>query len=233
MEVTNGPSPRNVYQIVRVATTAVAVAVPRLPNLSAAQTTNGKTAYTYESGLRSSSAVRSSSAASMPAASSRRPAVRPALTQVSRSGATSTSPSTSPDHQTNHRRRSASGATAPLAHRLATPSVALSVVLASAPTTTRAITSRTRSSEGRKSTTRVSSHAAATASSVFPVAIPAAPTADTPAVQLSRNVPSAMPGQRRRPSSSKAASARPEGGQAEETTGCATAASKPTRAAAK
>ena len=122
---------------------------------------------------------------------------------------------------------------APFAHRLATPTVALSAVLASAPTTTRAITSRTRSSEGWKSTTRVSSHAAATASSVFPVAIPAAPAAGTPAIQLSRNAPRAMPGQQRKPSRSSAASATPDGGQADETTVCATAASRPMRAAAK
>ena len=46
VEATKGPSPCSVYQIVRVATTAVAVAAPRLPNRSAAHMTTGKTAYT-------------------------------------------------------------------------------------------------------------------------------------------------------------------------------------------
>ena len=57
--------------------------------------------------------------------------------------------------------------------RLATPIVALTAVLITAPKTTSAKRSRRRSNVGRKPK-RSSSHAPTTASSVLPTAIPAA-----------------------------------------------------------
>ena len=116
------------------------------------------------------------------------------LAQVSSTGATNKSPSASPDHHTIQRRPTALRSATPLAHRLVTPIVALSVVLTAAARITRASTSRSRSSEGRKAA-RLSSQTAVTASSAFPPAMPAAPASGTPAVQLSRNAPSAIPGQ--------------------------------------
>jgi len=193
--LTNGPSPRSVCQITKPAISAVAVALPRGPNRIAAHTTTGKTAYTYVMGLRHSNAVSSIISTTSAAASDQRPAGRVARAHVSSSGATSTSPSASPLHHTNHRCFRAAGGTTPLAHRLAIPIVALSVVLTSAASVTSASTSRSRSSEGRNSATRRSSQTAHTASRVFPSAMPAALAAGTPAVQLSSNAPTAMPGQ--------------------------------------
>ena len=193
--LTNSPSPRRVCQIIKPAINAVAVALPRGPNRTAAHTTTGNTAYTYVIGLRSSNTVSSTSSTTSAAASGQRPAGRVARAHVSSSGATSTSPRASPLHHTNQRWLRASRPTTPLAHRLAIPMVALTVVLASAPSVTSATTSRNRSSDGRKSATRRSSQTALTASRVFPSAIPAAPATGTLAVQLSRNAPIAMPGQ--------------------------------------
>jgi len=193
--VANGPSPRSVCQIIKPAINAVAVALPRGPNRTAAHTTMGKTVYTYVTGLRHSSAASSTSSTTSAAASGRRPAGRVARAHVSSSGATSTSPRASPLHHTNHRCRRAARSTMPLAHRLAIPIVAESVVLKSAASVTSPTTSRSRSSEGRNATRRRSSQTAQTASRVLPSAIPAAPPAGTPEVQLSRKAPTAMPGQ--------------------------------------
>ena len=195
VDPTNGPSPRSVCQIVSEAMSAVAVAAPRGPNRTAAHTTTGKTAYTYVSGLRSSSVVKSTSTRTRAPASGHRPRGQSARAQVSSRGATSKSPRASPDHHTSQRDPTALRSTTPLAHRLVTPSVALSVVLASAARVTKTSTSRSRSSAGRKPATRWSSQAAVTASRVFPTAMPAAPSNGTPAVQLSRKAPSAIPGQ--------------------------------------
>ena len=84
---------------------------------------------------------------------------------------------------------------APLNHRLATPMVALTVVLKAAASSTSANTWRSRSSDGRNRATRWSSRAPTTASRVFPTPIPAAPASGTPAEALTRNAPIAMPGQ--------------------------------------
>src|SRR5207249_7732041 len=184
VEPTNGPSPRSVCQIIKPAINAVAVALPRGPNRTAAHTTTGKTAYRYVMGLRHSNAVSRISSTTSAAASDQRPAGRVARAHVSSSGATRTSPSASPLHHTNHRCFRAAGGTTPLAPKLAIPIVALTVVLTSAASVTSASTSRSRSSEGRKSATRRSSQTAPTASSVFPSAMPAAPATGTSAVQL-------------------------------------------------
>src|SRR5262245_17593266 len=63
--------------------------------------------------------------------------------------------------------------------------------------------------------------------------MPAAPAKGTPDKALARSAPTAMPGQYRAPHKRRAASATPAGGQAEDTTPCATAATNPRRAAMK
>ena len=55
----------------------------------------------------------------------------------------------SPSHQTCHANSSSSVSRAPVARRLSAPMVALTSVLATAPSSTSATTSRPRSSEGR------------------------------------------------------------------------------------
>src|SRR5207247_3443551 len=114
----------------RGAVGAVAVGAPRGPNRGAAQRATGKTAYTYVSGLRSNSAVKSTRLRTSAMTSGHRRAIRPERAQASSTGATNKSPSASPDHHTSQRRPKALRSTTPLAHRLVTPSVALSVVLA-------------------------------------------------------------------------------------------------------
>src|SRR5205814_2136975 len=74
--VANGPSPRSVCKIIKPAINAVAVALPRGPNRTAAHTTMGRTVYTYVTGLRHSSAASSTSSTTSAAASGRRPAGR-------------------------------------------------------------------------------------------------------------------------------------------------------------
>ena len=56
------------------------------------------------------------------------------------------------------------------------------------------------------------SHAASSASRVFPVAIAAAPARETVVVLLARSAPSQTPGQTRVPSNTTPASANPEAG---------------------
>src|SRR6266508_6332470 len=158
---------------------------------------------------------------------------RAAVAQVSIKGAASRSPNASPDHQESQSVAKRSDAPAPLAARDATPTVELTVVLTIAASPARARTSRTRSSAGRNPATCASSQVPATASSVFPAAIAAAPATGTPLVAFARNAPRATAGQKRTPRRTRAASAIPEGGHAEETTPCAAAAKKPSLADAK
>jgi hypothetical protein len=101
--------------------------------------------------------------------------------------------------------------TAPPRRRLATPTVALTIVLSPAASTASASTSRARSSEGRKRTAR-SRLAPTSASRVLPALMPSTVTRGTPVQELARNAPSATPGQYRRPHTSRAASAIPVGG---------------------
>ena len=236
VEPTKEPCPWTVNQMVSAATMPDAVAEPRTPNRSAAQMMSGKMAYSSPVGGRSNTAVRPSRLTSSTPASAARAGghrVRRACAQASSRGAISRSPIASPDHHTNQRCPAAARSIMPLAHRLSTPIVALTRGLTSAARVTSAKTSRSPAREGRKSATRRSSRTAVTASRVFPAAMPAAPAAGTPLVQLSRKAPSAMPGQKRTPNRRSVASATPVGGQADETTFWATAASSPSLAAPK
>jgi hypothetical protein len=78
----------------------------------------------------------------------------------------------SPSHQVRHTEGVSAKSTSPPASRLATPIVALTMVLSTAPRPTSARMSRTRSSEGRKPATRRSSQAPTSASRVLPIVMP-------------------------------------------------------------
>ena len=154
--------------------------------------------------------------------------------QVRMSGVTSRMPIASPVHHASQAVPYGIAGAPPNTVRTVTPMVALTVVLAMAPSTTRASTSRRRpsgSGDDRKPAIEVRSHAATTASRVFPTAMPAATSGAMPAVRLTTNAPSAIAGQKRLPISSSAASAIPEGGHAEETTGWTADAVNPSRPA--
>ena len=79
----------------------------------------------------------------------------------------------------------------------------------------------------------MSAHAAKTASSVFPKAIPAAVGRGSFANALAANAPSAIPGQTSRPSSRSAASATPVVGHTSVTCSASNARRRPIQAAAK
>jgi len=90
--------------------------------------------------------------------------------------------------------------------------VALIVMPASAASTMRAIASPSRSSSGWNPTRRRSSTETSGAS-VFPTAMMAAPNGEGPSGRLTANAATATAGQARRPTSRKATSAIPVGGQ--------------------
>jgi len=95
----------------------------------------------------------------------------------------------------------------------ATPIVAPTTGATIAPKSVRETTSRTRSSDRSKPRTRLSSVAATTASSGLPTAVNTATAIGASVVAFARNAPTATPGQTRRPRSSIAATATPDGGQ--------------------
>jgi hypothetical protein len=111
----------------------------------------------------------------------------------------------------------------------AVPIVALTVMLSSAPRTTSAATSRTRSICCRKPT-RSSSQAASIGARVLPAAVMSA--AGTFVIgRLTRNAAMATPGHRRRPYRRNATSARPVGGHNGVMLSSTTASRSPIRAA--
>src|ERR671924_1107758 len=116
----------------------------------------------------------------------------------------------SPSHHTRHADHVSSGSESPRL-TLATPIVALIVVLRIAAKATRAKMSRSLRRVGRNPT-QASSDAPTTASSVFPAAIPSAVYTGTSVVALAANAPTAIAGHIRRPPSTSATSASPVGG---------------------
>jgi hypothetical protein len=91
--------------------------------------------------------------------------------------------------------------------------VALTVVLTAPARNARAMTSRTRSRDGRKSATRRNRNAPTSASPVLPAVIPSTVYQGTPVSTLPRSAPRAMAGHIRYPQKTVAASAIPVGGQ--------------------
>ena len=122
------------------------------------------------------------------------------------------SPMASPCHQANHvsAKRLAGS---PPSHRLVTPIVALTAVLAIAARPMKPSTSVRRSSVERKPGMRRSAYQPTSASSVLPSAMPAATGTVAPAQRLTTTAPTATPGHISGPNSSNAASESPAGGQ--------------------
>ena len=150
--------------------------------------------------------------------------------QVRMSGVTSTMPMASPENHVVQIVQSGISAAPRERARTVTPTVALTGVLAMAPSTTSANTSRKRSSDSRNPTD-VSSHAAMSASRVFPPAMTIAGRGAMVPVRLRMNAPRVIPGQKRVPISSMAARATPDGGHTEETMGSIADTMKPSRPA--
>ena len=90
--------------------------------------------------------------------------------------------------------------------------VALAIVLRAPASTASAATSRTRSRADWNLATRRSRNAPATASSVFPAAMPSTAGSGTPVHEFARKAPRATAGHIRYPPSRSAASAMPVGG---------------------
>ncbi len=116
-------------------------------------------------------------------------------------------------------------------HSVVTPIVALTAVLTSAPATSRLAMCGIRSSEGRK-LDRWRRYAPATASSVFPVAIPTA-TGSEATVAFANSAPIQTPGQARSPNRTSAANAMPVGGHTAVAWGATNASASPSFAAPK
>jgi hypothetical protein len=100
--------------------------------------------------------------------------------------------------------------TVPAMRDIVTPTVALTVVLATAASPTRAITSRTRSSDVRNPAAR-SSRQPTRASAVLPIAMPAAAPIGIGVVTLAMNAPAATAGHSSVPKTRSAASEIPVG----------------------
>jgi hypothetical protein len=195
----------------------------RGPKRSAAQMKSGKTTYSsermaawLENGASNTTEVTASSAPPNAASSTARARVRrvPGRTeQTRRMGATSSAPIASPTHQTSHVPWNvADCGSRPATATVVTPRVALSTGLAAAARSS-ATTSRRRSKRNDAPPTARRIAAPATASRVFPIAIPAATSGASSLCQLARNAPAATPGQSRDPKRRRTASAMPVGGQ--------------------
>src|SRR4051812_14987074 len=105
---------------------------------------------------------------------------------VNSTGATSRAPAASPSHHVHHNDPYAVHGCTPPAHRLATPIVALIVVLASAPNTTRPRACGSLSSDERRPVYRRIRYAPTIASSVLPAATQTAIAGVSCAVTLAR-----------------------------------------------
>ena len=101
---------------------------------------------------------------------------------------------------------------APESSRDAVPPVALTVMATSAPKSTMATASRSRSRSVRNFARR-SSVAASRGASVFPAAMPMATRGEGLIGRLTRKAATATPGHTRRPNRSRATRAIPVGGQ--------------------
>jgi hypothetical protein len=188
------------------------------PLVTAAATISGK--ITYSSGCGFVPSTRPNTSCVM---TSEAPANAIALIASGRShlaravvkiaGAMMIAPSASPNHQSNQRSPKRVHDWTPAMHSVATPTVALSVVHVSAAMTTNASTSATRRKAASKPGTRASAHAAATASSVLPVAMTRAVHRGAVVLAFAAKAPSQIAGHTRTPPSSTAASAIPVGAQ--------------------
>ena len=231
--------PAAVPQIPIADAIAFTIVVPGCPKRSAATITNGNSAKwsgvaagtTRVAKISQSTTTRPASSVSASTIRARGQRAGGHPLQTSKSGATTRMLIASPSHHTNQIRPNAVHGQMSARHRLATPIVALIVVLSSAPPPKSSITKRIRSSDGR-TRQRWSSHAPTVASRVFPVAMPAA-TAIGATEAFASSAPIQTPGQTRRPRSITAASAMPVGGHTTVTCGATNASSSPSFAAAK
>ena len=133
----------------------------------------------------------------------------------------------SPSHHVRHSDGARAHVVAPPISRLVTPMIALTSVLITAPKTTSAMTSLTRSRRGENPATRRSRYAPVSASSVLPTTMPITVSGGTPVFRLVSSAPSATAGHNRYPPRTNAASAIPVGGQIAVTLRVAKARSRP------
>ncbi len=156
---------------------------------------------------------------------------RPAASSRS-GGATSSTPVRSPSHQTRQNSQRLSAEATPSIHSTVVPIVALIAVLAAAPRSARATTSRILPRRGSK-LARESMYPALTAARALPQAIPAATAAVLSPVALAKKAPTAIAGQTRGPNTTTEASATPLGGQTAETMSLPAEKVRPSLATAK
>ena len=128
-------------------------------------------------------------------------------------GATTSAPTTSPIHHVSHAGPNEPGLTKPPARRESIPIVALTVVQPSAANTANLKTSSARSNAFLPCANRNTRYAPATASRVFPTAIPNEVPIVPAVVMFTRKAPRRMAGQSSSPAISSAAIAIPVGAQ--------------------
>ncbi len=149
--------------------------------------------------------------------------------RTSRTGVTTSTPIASPVHQTDHVGQNSSALSAPERARAPLPTVALISIPVSAPRKISPIASCRRSSSVRNPVRRSSAYEQ-TGARVFPSTMASTAGIDGPSGTLTRNAPSAIPGQTRRPRRSRLATAMPVGGHSGVTwppTSCWTSPSVP------
>ncbi len=128
-------------------------------------------------------------------------------------GATISAPKQSPIHHVSQSDQKVVQSAAPPRQRLKLPIVALTIGANTAAHPTNPITSATESSELRQRATRCSNRTAATASRVFPVAMPSAEATGMSVKKFAASAPRKTPGQTRMPNIKSADIAMPVGGQ--------------------
>ena len=175
--VENGPMSLAVNVTVMPARTRLPTAAPGCQNRSVAQISGGKTRKVSGVFCEKTSAPTPTRTDATRAASSGRSVTRlkgQCVTPTNSAAATTTSPIMSANHQVRHSLGNWLLSTSPASSRLPTPTLALMAVLTPPASTTRATTSRRRSSEGLKPATWCRSQAPARASRVFPSVMPSA-----------------------------------------------------------
>lgn len=150
--------------------------------------------------------------ANSPSSSTQPSASRGSLGRISTTstGTTTSTPSASPAHQAAHTGQAWDVRILSVASRVPVPTAALTVIPPSAPRKTSASPSRSRSSEGRKPTSR-SRYQEASGARVLPTAISTEYPETGLMLEVTASIPSAMPGVMRGPKAKSAATATPEG----------------------
>ncbi len=210
----NAPFPPVASKVVSTDAKSAHSTLPASWKRSAAQISRGKTRKSRLIGLSTAAGTMTRTATPRQTASAqRRVRNRPiAPANASRSGATSSTPIVSPAHQASQTGQNSLLSREPVATCSPTPAVELISMAPKPPRKTRQSPSRSRAMSSRKPT-RLSSRKAHSGAAVLLTTVTTVVSPGVVREAMTRKQPRAIPGQTRTPSSSRAATATPVGGQ--------------------